>query len=353
MNQEKIGKFIKRLRKEKNITQKELANKLNISRQAISQWEVGKAMPDSLTMSKMCNIFNININELLNCEIKEEKNCKFFILYMILFLFVILALITINSYLNYTSTKVYKISFDSTEFSCNNGIIVDETSEVYFSLGTVLNKKNINITGYQLYYFDNNKKVEVFSSEPENNNITIEFVDDKNYKEYLDSENIEKIIYNLYLKIDTENDQIIIPLSIKIYNKKFNFFKKYSINKNKSTNMTTKTTTSKSLISKNIIINNIGKKFKKIDDGYYYEIFEKKSNTTIKFQLVDNIFMVESICSTIREIYELNFYTNFLSYEIYEGKTMKNSKIIDVSENNLIEDEYEKYKNILKKYSII
>ena len=47
MNQEKIGKFIAKVRKEKNMTQQELARKLNITDRAISHWENGRSMPDA------------------------------------------------------------------------------------------------------------------------------------------------------------------------------------------------------------------------------------------------------------------------------------------------------------------
>ena len=47
MNQEKIGNFIAQCRKEKKLTQTQLAEKLNISNKAISKWETGRGMPDS------------------------------------------------------------------------------------------------------------------------------------------------------------------------------------------------------------------------------------------------------------------------------------------------------------------
>ncbi|MBQ6323797.1 MAG: helix-turn-helix domain-containing protein [Bacilli bacterium] len=74
MNQEKIGRFIAELRKEKNMTQQELADKLNITDRAISHWENGRSMPDAGVILELCKILNININELLSAKkIKEEK----------------------------------------------------------------------------------------------------------------------------------------------------------------------------------------------------------------------------------------------------------------------------------------
>ena len=56
MDQVKIGKFIARCRKNQNLTQMQLAEKLNITDRAISKWETGKAMPDTSIMLKLCDI---------------------------------------------------------------------------------------------------------------------------------------------------------------------------------------------------------------------------------------------------------------------------------------------------------
>ena len=68
MNQEKIGKFIAGCRKEKNLTQLRLAEKLNISNRAVSKWETGKSCPDVSIMMELCEILGINVNELLSGE---------------------------------------------------------------------------------------------------------------------------------------------------------------------------------------------------------------------------------------------------------------------------------------------
>ncbi|MBR3840315.1 MAG: helix-turn-helix transcriptional regulator [Erysipelotrichales bacterium] len=78
MDQIKIGKFIAECRKKKNLTQAQLAEKLNITNRAISKWETGKAMPDSNIMFDLCDILEITVNELLSGEIidmeqKEEQ----------------------------------------------------------------------------------------------------------------------------------------------------------------------------------------------------------------------------------------------------------------------------------------
>lgn len=68
MEQQMIGKFISTCRKEKGLTQMQLAEKLNITNRAISKWETGKSMPDVSLMLDLCNILGITVNELLSGE---------------------------------------------------------------------------------------------------------------------------------------------------------------------------------------------------------------------------------------------------------------------------------------------
>lgn len=70
----KIGKFISRKRKEKGITQSELAEKLYISDRAISKWENGICLPDAGNMPLLCEILDITINDLFSGEVVDMKD---------------------------------------------------------------------------------------------------------------------------------------------------------------------------------------------------------------------------------------------------------------------------------------
>lgn len=77
MNQKRIGEFISKLRKEKEMTQVELANHLGVTDRAISKWENGRGLPDLSLIRELCDILGISINELLNGEkIKKEEYKK-------------------------------------------------------------------------------------------------------------------------------------------------------------------------------------------------------------------------------------------------------------------------------------
>ncbi len=79
MNQEKIGKFISECRKEKKLTQSDLAEQLGVTDRSVSNWENGKNMPDLSLFKPLCNILDITINELLSGEKlnKQEYQEKF------------------------------------------------------------------------------------------------------------------------------------------------------------------------------------------------------------------------------------------------------------------------------------
>ena len=70
----KIGKFISSKRKEKDITQSALAEKLNISDRAISKWENGICLPDAGNIPILCEILGITINDLFSGEVVDMKD---------------------------------------------------------------------------------------------------------------------------------------------------------------------------------------------------------------------------------------------------------------------------------------
>lgn len=74
MEQEKIGKFILQLRKEKGMTQKQLAEKLGVTDRAISKWENGRGMPELSLMKTLCDELGISVNELLSGEKIEKED---------------------------------------------------------------------------------------------------------------------------------------------------------------------------------------------------------------------------------------------------------------------------------------
>lgn len=157
MDQIKIGKYIRKKRKEKNITQSELAEKLNITDRAISKWENGICMPDVGIITDLCKILNITINDLFSGEkvdmkknekilennllemakLKEEKDKQLLTLEWVLVSIVISAFLTIlfvASYIemaNWLKALLIVISFLILLFGVVFGIRIEQTAGYY------------------------------------------------------------------------------------------------------------------------------------------------------------------------------------------------------------------------------
>ena len=69
----KIGAFLKELRKEKNITQEELADKMGVSRRTVSRWETGSNMPDMDILIDISDFYEVDLREILDGERKDLK----------------------------------------------------------------------------------------------------------------------------------------------------------------------------------------------------------------------------------------------------------------------------------------
>ena len=73
LNPEKVGKFIKKLRKDNNLTQQQLASKYGVTYQAVSKWENGINLPEITLIRQMSKDFNISVEEILDGEILIKK----------------------------------------------------------------------------------------------------------------------------------------------------------------------------------------------------------------------------------------------------------------------------------------
>ena len=76
MNQEKIGKFLKELRKQKGLTQEQIAEKFHVSNRTISRWENGNNMPDLDILIEISDYYEVDLREILNGERKSENMNK-------------------------------------------------------------------------------------------------------------------------------------------------------------------------------------------------------------------------------------------------------------------------------------
>ena len=114
MDQERIGQFIKKIRQDNKLTQKELADKLGVTYQAVSKWENGKNVPDIAILKEMSKMFNINIDEILDGEKKSKKNNEYiYPLVLVILLILLLGL----GYLLYNNNDNYEFKTITTTCS--------------------------------------------------------------------------------------------------------------------------------------------------------------------------------------------------------------------------------------------
>lgn len=74
MNPENTGKLIRRLRNEQGLTQKQLADRINVSNKAVSKWETGKGIPDIAILANLAGLFRTDMLTLLNGKINENES---------------------------------------------------------------------------------------------------------------------------------------------------------------------------------------------------------------------------------------------------------------------------------------
>lgn len=76
MNQTAIGNFIERKRKEQNLTQAQLAEKLDVSNKTVSKWENGKCMPDYGVIQPLCTELGVTVSELMDGEEQAQDSIR-------------------------------------------------------------------------------------------------------------------------------------------------------------------------------------------------------------------------------------------------------------------------------------
>ena len=233
MNPDKIGNFIYKLRTEKGLSQYQLADKIPITRQAVSKWERGRTIPDSSTLIRLSEIFDVTINELLQGErisedsienlqkttlgIIDDNNRKTNIIRKAILSSIIiitsLLLLFLGYYFinSYNTIKVYRISTNDEEFSISDGIMITTNQKQYIKIGKIHNPKNYVINSVSLYYLNRNEKTILYDGEDIENIIQEKI----GYNEYHFKRNESDYLHNFYLEIryngkETKNIQLIL-----------------------------------------------------------------------------------------------------------------------------------------------
>ena len=153
MDVNKIGNQIKKIRKEKGLSQAELAEKVGVSDKTISKWETGIALPNLMDVRLLCDALDIRIDNLLSQENNSKlikKNNLFWLVVGVVccFLFSILLLKTVNS-----KIEAYSVASENENFILNGIALNLPTKDVLF-INDIIDKdnllSNIEIVNYEV-----------------------------------------------------------------------------------------------------------------------------------------------------------------------------------------------------------
>ena len=142
MDQDKIAKLIKQIRKENNLTQKDFADKYNVTYQAVSKWENGKNLPDMALLKKISDDYSISLDGIFDGELRKQRKKNYAVLILsviVVLLFILLIVIFIKNN-NEGSFEFKTISANCSNFEITGSMAYnDSKSSIYIS--------NINYCG--------------------------------------------------------------------------------------------------------------------------------------------------------------------------------------------------------------
>ena len=231
MDQRKIGKLIEKYRKQKKLTQKELANRLGVSNTAVSKWETGNNLPDISMLEPLSDVLEVDILELLKSQkSSHEDTSKKFVkvkkhkLYkVILFIIAFISTICITNTITYSKAN-YKLTNYKKKETEVYSISTPVDSDIYLSGYIIFNDKNNlvileNITISTKEKIDVNKIKEVSVKVKIGENILLTNKKVIKKDEHTDINKalatMDKRIYKPTLNLkERKNDELIINIGI-------------------------------------------------------------------------------------------------------------------------------------------
>lgn len=228
MDQEKIGKFIKKIRLDHNLSQQEFADMFNVTFQAVSKWERGKNLPDMTILNEISKKFNVDIDEIINGEKKNRKkssNKKY--IYIIIFLaFLVILLLFIHFRKSNNSYEVNDIKSTNSLFSVT-GTVIKTDDRTTLIINNVNYKGNDEETIYKeinctLYEVDDDTKTKVNTCDSLSNLTLSDYLEDIKIKVDHHSKSCSMFVKsNLVIEIlatDKDNKNITYNIPIIINN---------------------------------------------------------------------------------------------------------------------------------------
>lgn len=332
----KTGELLKKLRLDKKLTQDELANLIYVDRTAISKWECGKSIPDYDSLTRLSNVFDISINEIIegklivNIKKKKLKYNKIIAIIIMFSLAIVLLFLILYFILNYKKTIIYNINAESKNCEIKNGLLVYTNEKSYFSLGNI--DCNKNIEKIEIYFKETGKDLILIDSQESDSILLFE---SNGYNEY----EINKFKYknnNVYVKIYFDNNEELIKLDFQkdYINKRLLPFKVNSISDDYLPSEKRKINDDLLKLKEQLV-------FDKNENGFVKDYKFKKLKLHVNLDYENSYLVVASKDNYNNEsfyIYMLNFNTfgyedNNMSFSKSPNQFICNSKSCDGYEN--------------------
>lgn len=223
MNQEKIGNFIKEIRKKNNLTQKELADKLGVTYQAVSKWETGLNIPDIAIIRQISKMYNVDINEILDGEKKKKKRDIFILITIVLIILFGISIFVIVKNKHSDDIHLKTLTTSCSDFKINGTVAYSEKKASLFIseidyCGITDNKVYDNVS-CTLYEEKDGKKVEINACNDLNNTTLQNYLDNArikvdNYSSTCKTIGDAKLYLEIKANSNTENNEYIIPIEL-------------------------------------------------------------------------------------------------------------------------------------------
>ena len=220
MDQEKIGKFIRELRKKNNLSQSEFADMLGVTFQAVSKWENGRNLPDMSILKEISSKFSVDIDEIINGEEKDNKKKRINILFLIIIsLFLIILIIFILTRGNNGFLEFNEVKTSSSDFTINGSVVHtnDRTSLIINSVNYTGDEDNTIYKKLSCSLYEDKGSTKKMVSECDSGN-------NKTLTEYLKSLKIKMDHYSekctmfkdsdMYIELNLEIDDKTITYKI-------------------------------------------------------------------------------------------------------------------------------------------
>ena len=356
MDFEKIGQFLRALRKERNLTQDQLAAELNFDRSVISRWECSKKLPSVENIDALAKFYNVSINELvygarmnkgnardirnLPIRIISESERRIHRIRMTCLIMVIAAIIValmVYFVSNYNSIKVYRVGGSTENYVVKNTLMIISKHRSYLNFGEIDNIGNdedtISYDNYELYVKNGDTKIILANREDGDLVEGLEKIDN-----YLNFNNIKKFINNIYIDIYDDDDNIVtmkLDATLEMTNNKI-----FYINDDDATNIKS----TKKYSNKINLPKFVRKNFKYDEDKDLYTYSKIIDDENIKLEY--NSELGKLFVNKNSKKYPVDYSSNILTFFDFDEIT-HNNVLFDVENNECISNNCADFINVI------